>query len=147
MRTTMSESNTFLTHTFGRGLEDERYAVERFKSTMDGEIRPAPAGEAKIGRIDIIPVAVDVQVRRATENVGVTDTPGLRLKEAKPVIQTVWRKAVADTRIGGPPGIAGTCAALDPALWFFGKHGCSHCERMGQRVPISRACDHCQFQV
>ena len=49
MRTTMSESNTFLTHTFGRGLEDERYAVERFKSTMDGEIRPVPAMEAKTG--------------------------------------------------------------------------------------------------
>ena len=49
MRTTMSESNTFLTHTFGRGLEDERYAVERFKSTMDGEIRPVPAREAKAG--------------------------------------------------------------------------------------------------
>ena len=46
MRTTMRESNTFLTHTFGRGLEDERYAVERFKSAMDGEIRPMPAGEA-----------------------------------------------------------------------------------------------------
>ena len=49
MRTTMRESNTFLTHTFGRGLEDERYAVERFKSTMDGEIRPMPAVEAKTG--------------------------------------------------------------------------------------------------
>ena len=49
MRTTRRESNTFLTHTFGRGLEDERYAVERFKSTMDGEIRPVPAAEAKAG--------------------------------------------------------------------------------------------------
>ncbi|MDE0332080.1 MAG: hypothetical protein OXL41_09450 [Nitrospinae bacterium] len=49
MRTTMSESNTFLTHTFGQGLEDERYAVERFKSTMDGEIRSVPAAEAKTG--------------------------------------------------------------------------------------------------
>ena len=49
MRTTMREANTFLTHTFGRGLEDERYAVERFKSTIDGEIRPVPAGEAKTG--------------------------------------------------------------------------------------------------
>ena len=49
MRTTMRESNTFLTHTFGRGLEDERYAVERFKSAMDGEIRPIPAAEAKTG--------------------------------------------------------------------------------------------------
>ena len=50
MRTTMRESNTFLTHTFGRGLEDERYAVERFKSAMDGEIRPMPAGETDKGR-------------------------------------------------------------------------------------------------
>ena len=49
MRTTMRESNTFLTHTFGRELEDERYAVERFKSAMDGEIRPIPAAEAKTG--------------------------------------------------------------------------------------------------
>ena len=107
----------------------------------------ANPGGAKIGRIDTIPVAVDVQVRRATENLGVTDSQGLRLKEAKPVIQTVWRTAVADARIGGPPGIAGTYAALDPALWFFGKHGCSHCEKMGQRVPISSACNHCQFQI
>ena len=49
MRTTMRESNTFLTHTFGQGLEDERYAVERFKSAMDGEIRPMPAGESDKG--------------------------------------------------------------------------------------------------
>ena len=39
--------------------------------------------------------------------------------------------------IGGPPGVAGTCAALDPALWFFGKYGCSHCEKMGRRVHYS----------
>ena len=49
LKTLPKISRTFLTHTFGRGLEDERYAVERFKSTMDGEIRPAPAGEAKTG--------------------------------------------------------------------------------------------------
>ena len=49
MPTTIRESNTFLTHTFGRGLEDERYAVERFKSAMDGEILPMPATEAKTG--------------------------------------------------------------------------------------------------
>ncbi|MDE0331875.1 MAG: hypothetical protein OXL41_08400 [Nitrospinae bacterium] len=49
MRTTRKESNTFLTHTFGRGLEDERFAIERFKSTMDGEIRSVSAVEAKAG--------------------------------------------------------------------------------------------------
>ncbi len=47
MWTTMRESNNFLTDTFGRELEDEQYAVERFKSTMDGDIRPLPAGDSK----------------------------------------------------------------------------------------------------
>ena len=38
------DAYTFLTHLFGRGLEDTRYAVERFKSMDDGEVRPLPAG-------------------------------------------------------------------------------------------------------
>ena len=49
MRKPKREADTFLTHLFGRGLADERYAVERFRSTTDGEIRPVPAGEAKTG--------------------------------------------------------------------------------------------------
>ena len=44
MRKPKPEASTFLTHLFGRGLEDERYAVERFRSADDGEIRPLPAG-------------------------------------------------------------------------------------------------------
>ena len=31
-------SRTILTHLFGRGLEDDRYRVERFQSMADGEI-------------------------------------------------------------------------------------------------------------
>ena len=38
-------ANTFLTHLFGQGLADERYSVERYKSTAGGELRPVPAGE------------------------------------------------------------------------------------------------------
>ena len=106
----------------------------------------APGG-AKIDRMDIIPVAVDVQVRRVSENLRVTDTQGLTLSEAKPIIQCAWQKAVATANIGGPSGIAGTCAALDPVLWFFGKHGCSYCEKIGQKMPISRACDYCQLSI
>ena len=49
MRKPGPEASTFLTHLFTRGLVDERYAVERFRSTIDGDIRPVPAGEAKIG--------------------------------------------------------------------------------------------------
>ena len=102
----------------------------------------ANPGGAKIAHIDAIPVAVDMRVRRPTENLGVTDTLGLQTKEAKQRIQSAWRSAVQCARIGGPQGIADTCAALDPALWFFGKHGCSHCERIGQRAPISHVCDN-----
>ena len=107
----------------------------------------AEPGGAKIKRMDRITVAVDVQVRRVTENLGMTATQGHRLEEVKQEIQSAWHVAVDGAKIGGPPGIKGTCAALDPALWFFGKYGCSHCEGMGQRVPIGRACDHCQLPI
>lgn len=100
-------------------------------------------GRAVIDRIETIPVAVDVQVRRVTENLGVTATRGLPLRKAKPVIHAAWMEAVSEADIGGPPGIAGTCAALDPALWFFGKHGCGHCEKANRKMPFGRACDHC----
>ena len=100
-------------------------------------------GRAKIDRIDTIPVAVDVQVRRATENLGVTATNRLSLRRAKPVIHRVWMDAVSETDIGGPPEIAGTCAALDPALWFFGKYGCCLCEQEDTKVRFGSACNHC----
>lgn len=107
----------------------------------------ASPGGAKIECIESIPVAVDVHVRRATENLGVSDTMGLGLRQAKRPIQAAWRSAVLSADTGGPPGISGTCAALDPALWFFGKHGCSHCEKVRQRSPISSACHSCQYPV
>ena len=33
-------TETFLTHIFGQGLEDDKYVVERFKSGADGQISP-----------------------------------------------------------------------------------------------------------
>ena len=105
----------------------------------------ADPGGAEIERIEKVPVAVDVQVRRTTENLGIADTRGLKLREAKPIIQSACHNAVAKTDIGGPPRIAGTSAALDPVLWFYGKYGCSHCEKSGKQIPISRACEHCQL--
>ncbi|MCY3837911.1 MAG: hypothetical protein OXH09_04560 [Gammaproteobacteria bacterium] len=107
----------------------------------------ANPGGARVAGVESIPVAVDVQVRRVTENLGVSATRGLPLEEAKPAIQEAWRTAVEAGSVGGPAGITGTCAALDPALWFYGKHGCSHCERQGRRMPIGRACDHCRFEA
>ena len=103
----------------------------------------ANPGRAVIDRIETIPVAVDVQVRRATENLGVATTRGLPLRKAKPVIQLTWKNAVSEADIAGPAGIEGTCAALDPALWFFGRHGCGHCRKADEQVSFGRACDYC----
>ena len=52
-------------------------------------------GGAQISRIATIPVAVDVHVRRVTENLGVTATQGLPLnKKIKQEIQSAWHAAV-----------------------------------------------------
>ena len=133
-------------------LLKEVRAGRRFPMLRGAKVGPmwirmlAEPGGATITRIDRIPVAVDVHVRRVTENLGVTNTGGLELDEARSHIQSAWRKAVGAAQICGPSRITGTCAALDPALWSFGKYGCSHCETVGVRVPIGRACDHCQLR-
>ena len=44
---------TYLTHIFGRGLEDECYVVERFQAMTDGDIRRCPGDKAK--RVIAIP--------------------------------------------------------------------------------------------
>lgn len=46
MKTPKPQARTFLTRLFGRDLDDERYAVECFRSMIDGDIYPVPAGES-----------------------------------------------------------------------------------------------------
>ena len=104
----------------------------------------ANPGAARIERIAKVPVAVDTHVRRVTRNLGIVDG-SLEGATGKRMVQSAWREAVMAGDIGGPSGIAGTSAALDPALWFFGKYGCSHCEANGRSVPIGRACRACRF--
>ena len=107
----------------------------------------ANPGGAKIDGMDVVPVAVDVHVRRVTVNLGVVGETDLQGAKAKKTIQKKWKVAVAAGDIGGPKGIEGTCAALDPALWFFGKYGCSRCEQMLKQIPISRVCQRCRLGV
>ncbi len=38
-------ARTFLIHLFGRGLDDERYVVETYRSLPSGEIRAVDAGQ------------------------------------------------------------------------------------------------------
>ena len=46
-----ASARTFLIHMFRRGLDDNRYVVERYKSTFDGEIVRWPCkGKSKTGK-------------------------------------------------------------------------------------------------
>ena len=46
-RTFHRDAQTFLVHLSGRGLDDERYVVETYRSLPSGEIRPVEAGQPK----------------------------------------------------------------------------------------------------
>ena len=133
-------------------VRSKRAGKARFPLLRGPKIAPmwvrimAAPGGAAIRYMETIPVAVDVHVRRVTENLGVTDTRGLTLgRDVKRRIQSAWQEAVSVADFGGPLQIAGTCAALDPALWLFGARGCSVCEKQDHRIPISKACNSCQL--
>lgn len=103
----------------------------------------ADPGGAQVENIAVLPVAVDVQVRKVTEYLGITQTAGQGLEAVRGEIQQAWQ-ALADAAVGSA-ALAGTCAALDPALWFFGRWGCTFCERARRRMPISGACTACRY--
>ena len=46
-RTFHRDAQTFLVHLFGRGLDDERYVVETYRSLPSGEICPVEARQPK----------------------------------------------------------------------------------------------------
>ncbi len=102
-------------------------------------------GDATLEGVSVIDVAVDVQVRKVTEYLGVTETHGRDLEQVRRLIQATWRDDVEAHGADGPEPLVNSCAALDPALWFFAKWGCTFCERAGRRLPISTICAECQF--
>ncbi len=106
----------------------------------------AHPGAAAITSLEVLPVAVDAQVRKVTEYLGLTDTRGQDLERVRKAIQEAWRRDVQEGGAVGPGALAGTCAALDPALWFFGKWGCTFCESRGERRPVARVCADCRFE-
>ena len=102
-------------------------------------------GMATLSSLEVVPVAVDAHVRRVTENLGLTATAGEDLGQARGTIQNAWADDVRASGAAGPPGLENTPAALDPALWFFGKWGCAFCEAQGTQVPIAGACCGCRL--
>lgn len=105
----------------------------------------AEPGAARIDEIHVLPVAVDVQVRKVTENLGVTTTQGQDLERVRTEIQRKWQDAIDHGNAIGPEQLRGTAAALDPVLWFWGKWGCSFCERAKRRMPVHEVCSRCRL--
>ncbi len=110
-------------------------------SAMWVRLLVAPGG-AQIDGLREVPVAVDVHVRRASEKLGVIDHTDGGGKQLRLRIQNAWRRW--DRCAVGPRAVAGTSAAIDPALWFLGKWGCSFCESWGKKSPVSLACLWCR---
>lgn len=104
-------------------------------------------GNATITSLETLPVAVDVQVRKVTEYLGVTETAGQPLEMVRAKIQAKWAEDVRLAGAEGPAALRNTCAALDPALWFYAKWGCSWCEKWGAKSPISSVCNSCRFDT
>jgi hypothetical protein len=100
-------------------------------------------GRARITGMEVIPVAVDTHVQRVTEMLGLV--PVRSLGDAhRTMIQQVWFEAVRLVgRYGGPAGLDGTAAGIDPALWALGRTGCSRCEQQRRKVPVGPICDLC----
>lgn len=101
-------------------------------------------GRAAIRRLEQLPMGVDVQVRKVTEYLGVTDTRGKPLGQAvRDTIQQAWARLLAVGDAEGPEPLRGTPAALDAALWFYAKWGCTRCEKVGEKLPIVELCTLC----
>src|SRR4051794_21294051 len=90
-------------------------------------------GGAAIDSLEVLPVAVDVQVRKISEYLAMTETGPLDLEAARPIIQGAWESDVRAAGAVGPGPLDGTAAALDPALWFYAKWGCTRCEQARRR--------------
>ena len=106
-------------------------------SVMWVRMLAAPGGAA-IANLDMLPVAVDTQVRKVTEYLGVLPSARDERAASREAVARAWRGAADAAE--GPPALAGTAAALDPALWFFGKWGCTFCENARRRMPIAGVC-------
>lgn len=102
-------------------------------------------GNATITHLDALPITVDAHVIQASENLGMVKSEKLDGTQDADYIQSVWRSAMATIEIEEPDDFQSTCTGLDPALAFFSRYGCGHCEKVGQPVRIGLACNHCKL--
>jgi hypothetical protein len=106
----------------------------------------AVPGNALISGLEDLEVAVDVQVQKVTAYLGLLDVHGQDVEKVRDRIQTAWADQIHRFGAEGPGSLRGTAAALDPAVWFFGKWGCTFCERARQCLPVHGVCNGCRLE-
>ena len=88
-------------------------------------------GAARLQRLNLIPVAVDTHIRKVSRELCVAEIGDAGLPKAHAAIRTAWLKAVDGADVTGPPGMAGTCSALNAPLWALGKYdGCDYYQNL-----------------
>ncbi len=115
------------------------------KTSMNWIRLLARPGNANIAHLNSLPISVDAHVSRATHNLGMVKPDKLDGSNDSNYIQSVWRSAVATIQIEQPDDFQSSCAGLNPALAFFGRFGCGHCDKIGKPVRIGLACNHCKL--
>lgn len=111
----------------------------------------ANPGGARIDPVEAMTVGVDVHIRRLTGNLGLLgDRQAIATKDADEgnldaELRRIWFDAANQADFEGLPGIGRGAGAVDPALWFFGRYGCGHCEKSARRVHFGRACQACRM--
>lgn len=111
-------------------------------------------GNAHVTNLNQLRVAIDIQVRRVTYYLGLTDVepkPSRTIDDQlRQKMQTAWHDDVQNGGAVAPPqapALANTAGALDPALWFVGQVGCTYCESNGYS-PIAAFCeDYCRLRL
>jgi len=76
----------------------------------------AAPGGAQITGFEMLEVAVDVQVQKVSEYLGLTDTWRQPVEAVRQVIHDAWTAQIRQYGAAGPAPIGGTGASLDPAL-------------------------------
>jgi hypothetical protein len=119
-----------------------------------------PGHAVNITDLAALPVAVDTHVHRVTYYLrmppyNVVPHPpyadgGVISGRLRFAISSGWQLDIrAYGAIAPPecPALANTAGALDPALWFVGKHGCKKCHDQQRWIPIHSPgfCDACRL--
>ncbi len=111
----------------------------------------ANPGGARIVPADAMSVGVDIHVRRLTRNLGLLDDgQAVAVIDANEngrdaEIRRIWRDAAIRADIQGPSGVGSGAGAIDPALWYFGRYGCGHCNALARPVRFGRVCKSCRM--